>query len=244
MGGDGGVIAATRKFMRGAGTADQTADAARSKKGETDPAIVEMEAARAMTTCALTGKPLDFDQAIVTCPYGRLYQKEAAIEALLRRKEHDAIGEHVRGLKDLYPVRFLIERSVPVCPITGKELNGQIAAFVCLPGGEEVNVLSERALSEMKDLLADYGPIEQKVRLAPPASVMDQVKEQLEQERSKKDKKKINSKKTILPAETTITVTSKRTTTTLPKNDALSSIFTKPTSNLSEKERTDNLFAR
>jgi hypothetical protein len=36
MGGDGGVIASNRKYMRGAGTADHTADASR-QRGEQRP---------------------------------------------------------------------------------------------------------------------------------------------------------------------------------------------------------------
>lgn len=96
------------------------------------------------------------------CPYGRLYNKEAAIEALLQRRRHqvqgedqlhkkhdrqnhpvegdcnDKIGKHVRGLKDLYDVHFqtLIKDDgtiVPVCPVTRRELNGKVTAFALVP---------------------------------------------------------------------------------------------------------------
>jgi len=78
MGGDGGVIASNRRYMRGAGTADATGDSARGGNESIDPAVAEVEARRAMVTCALSGRPLQFgERTVVTCPYGRLYHKEA-----------------------------------------------------------------------------------------------------------------------------------------------------------------------
>ena len=88
----------------------------------------------------------------MACPYGRLYNREAAVQALLRRMESGAaasagdkgpepdIGFHVRGLKDLYPVRFqVIEKDggnssgskyAAVCPLTGVEINGSSPAIL------------------------------------------------------------------------------------------------------------------
>mmetsp|Transcript_6814 Transcript_6814/g.8606 ORF Transcript_6814/g.8606 Transcript_6814/m.8606 type:complete len:371 (-) Transcript_6814:397-1509(-) len=180
MGGDGGVVATSRKYMRGAGSACHTADSKRTSTITSEERIRE-SIAETMTTCAITNCKLiykknkndeddndDYGESIVACPYGKLYSKEAAVKALLKRlekKEDDTIhtaagtatgtatkmelGCHVRGLKDLYPVRFqLMEKTtvsniqnngsssgssgsrrevvenVPICPITSEELNG------------------------------------------------------------------------------------------------------------------------
>ena len=82
MGGDGGVIASNRKYMRGAGTADHTGDLNRH-------AAQKFNAQEVMKTCALTKTPLhtSVGNTIVTDPYGSLYHKEAAVQALLTRKQ-------------------------------------------------------------------------------------------------------------------------------------------------------------
>lgn len=290
MGGDGGVIASNRRYMRGAGTADCTADAGGGAggAGKVDPALAEIEARRAMVTCALTNQPLQFEDgagggAIVVCPYGRLYNKEPIVEALLRRKRSNEEIEqlsHIRTLKDLREIRVKTASGKPVCPITNKELNGKIAAYATFPGNTEgennYNVFSERAFTkEMKDMLDDYGPIEEKIRLIPPPSALEDIKRALEEKRaaaaeSKKNKKKskkssdmkdkkerkrkrssgaeeeaavdgndIPSKKTqAASASATASVASNT------KNEVLSSLFTKPSTKQSEKERKDSLFAR
>ena len=201
MGGDGGVIASNRKYMRGAGTADHTGDSSRSSRGEKQVSD-RADALERMTTCALTKAPLQFGkQAIVVCPFGRLYHKEAAVEALLRRKQSqdssvdnnmvnksgiDELGAHIRGLKDLHDARFsIIEKTdqegalqLPSCPVTGQEFNGQQPVFLLTPGNPEmVNVLSQRAFKEMgKDALqTEYGPFKDRIRLAPPASEMEAI---------------------------------------------------------------------
>lgn len=160
MGGDGGVIASDRRYMRGAGQADHTADSKRASKAAIAEAEREAQV-ETMTTCAITGASFDYKQDIVTCPLGRLYGREAAVEALLRRKVEEGkdpkaastngrsggtsgssekvdLGWQVRGLKDLHHVRFQLEKKVsngdnlrvPVCPITSVELNGIQPAFL------------------------------------------------------------------------------------------------------------------
>ena len=213
------MIASNRKYMRGAGTADHTADSSRSRgeKQVSDRA----DALERMTTCALTKAPLQFGkQAIVVCPYGRLYHKEAAVEALLRRKQHqadsggndnssnDELGAHIRGLKDLYEARFsFVEKSakggssaiqLPSCPVTGQEFNGQQPVFLLTPGNPEMtNVLSQRAFKEMgkEALQTEYGPFKDKVRLAPPVSEMEAIMEAVEAKRSAKSSKSKKDKK-------------------------------------------------
>jgi len=184
MGGDGGVVATNRRYMRGAGSADHTADSNRASALD----VAESERERlqqAIRNCAITGTPFDFtppsddlvdgvkssgsqvshhkkNGGIVVCPYGRLYTREAAVQALLRRMEQHGsqpkggersecmvtpeIGWHIRGLKDLYAVRFhVVEQSsngarvgngsgkrvfLPACPIVGIDLNGLQPTYV------------------------------------------------------------------------------------------------------------------
>ena len=153
MGGDGGTVSTNRRYLRGAGSASHTADAKRSGGTTTDD---ERERLRQiMSTCTITGQTLDLTGSagdILACPYGRLYNREAAVQALLRRMESGAaasagdkgpepdIGFHVRGLKDLYPVRFQViekdggnstgSKHAAVCPLTGVEINGSSPAIL------------------------------------------------------------------------------------------------------------------
>jgi hypothetical protein len=220
MGGDGGVVASNRKYMRGAGTADHTANSA--KNATLDPALEREELVAQMHTCAVSGQPLELGsnkdkKPIVVCPYGRLYYKEAAVEALLQRKQKDDHRiNHIRGLKDLHPVRFHFVDSIPVCPITAVELNGQVACYVLVPGkvgdGDETstpNVVSERAFKQLGEeaLVEEYGPMEQKIRLIPPSVALKEIKEEwqakVEAEKSKK-KSKSALKKRKRELETTV----------------------------------------
>ena len=276
MGGDGGVIASNRRYMRGAGTVDHTGDSQRSR-GEKQVSDRE-DALERMTTCALTKAPLQFGgQTIVACPYGRLYHKEAAVEALLRRKQaegQDELGSHIRGLKDLHEARFCLTkkadgRQVPSCPVTGQEFNGQHPVILLVPGNPETyNVVSQRAFKEMgqEALKTEYGPFQDEIRLAPPASELDEIMELLEAKRKKKDKSKKSSKKekkristaedhnnkskssSIRPAKIqksgAADVARERVKGAVQSNEVLSSLFSTNDRKVSEKERNDNLFAR
>lgn len=173
MGGDGGVVATNRRYMRGAGSACHTADTKRASASQVAEAERE-SVVETMKSCSITGNKLNYDEDIVACPYGRLYGKEAAVKALLRRLEEEKhvndgasasntsmdgarnmdIGRHVRGLKDLKPVRFELmsktidnasgkgprgqdKQIVPVCPITSIELNGLQPAFLIVKKKEK-----------------------------------------------------------------------------------------------------------
>jgi hypothetical protein len=207
MGGDGGVIASNRKYMRGvSGPKVNVSEAERDAQMQT------------MKTCALTGAKLDYSN-IVACPYGKLYHREAAVKALLRRvegknekSEDSVIGDHIRGLKYLATVRFnLIEKmengekiQSPLCPVTQVELNGIQPAFLIVKkkskgssqDSDQVNVISEKAMKEigLEALNEQYGPFQLNdcIRLAPPASMMEEIKIQVEEKRSQK---KISTKK-------------------------------------------------
>lgn len=214
-----------RTYLRGAGAASTTGDLKSQAERKSDKQIEEHEAQRAMRYCYISDQPLQFHDDdndyrkdtdisstpqqsllstsnIVACRYGRLYNKEAAIEALLQRKQmskkapnsnekmngiQSRLGLHVRGLKDLYHVRFQTVRHcdettnaavlLPVCPITGRELNGRIVAYALIPGHDAaVNVVSEYALKQLseQDTLAEYGATK-KIRLLAPPSLYETI---------------------------------------------------------------------
>jgi len=210
MGGDGGVIASNRKFMRGAGTADKTGDLNRH-------AAQKFNAQEVMATCALTKTPLHAAAAtgssvLVADPYGCLYHKEAAVQALLTRKQQhgtgnsnastNTIGPQVRRLADLYEVRFHREEQRiggdPTCPISGKALIGFISAIVLVPGKDGMpNVVSESALSQLspEDLEAEYGRIQRRVRLAPNPILLEKIKERVQKEHDEDDEERRKAKK-------------------------------------------------
>lgn len=226
MGGDGGVIASDRRYMRGAGTADHTADSKRASKAAVAEAERESQVEN-MTTCAITGATLDYKD-IVACPFGRLYGREAAVEALLRRMESGKddgtknestdLGWHVRGLKDLYPVRFQLTKKVsngddtrvPVCPITSVDLNGIQPAILIVKSkkkenssgqdrNESPNVLSEKGMKEIgfEALQEEYGPFKKEdlVRLAPPATMLNEIKTKSEEKRQSEKASKPSKKR-------------------------------------------------
>lgn len=264
MGGDGGVIASNRKYMRGAGTADHTADTARGGNDK-DVTLEKEELMRQMKTCAVSGQPIVYGgkQPIVVCPFGRLYHKEAVVQALLERKQHDdARIRHIRGLKDLHEARFHVVDEKPSCPITGLELNGLVPAYVLVPGSTNSdappNVVSERAIKEMgSDALdTEYGPVKEQIRLVPPTSSLKEIQEawraKLDKKNGKKKSKKKDKKRkreettVMVPEESTVPKTIKTSSLTdEKKSDVFSSIFTKRDGKeVSEGEQKDDLFVR
>jgi Rtf2 RING-finger len=241
MGGDGGTKAVHRAYLRGAGSASTTGD--HPANNRSDKQITEQEANRAMQYCYITDQPLHYDTTssssssssssylssnIVTCRYGRLYNKEAAIEALLHRKQQSKVsatassgtstnatgstvqsrlGMHVRGLKDLYNVRFLTTQNdvtnvatvMPVCPITGRELNGKIIAFALIPGNDNiVNVISEYALKRLSEseILIEYGA-RKKIRLLAPPSLHGAIDQEYIEDESNTTTQKSKKKRKL-----------------------------------------------
>lgn len=275
MGGDGGVVATNRRYMRGAGTADTTGDSttAAASSMVDKKANQEREALELLTTCALTKTKLQSTDSIVACRYGKLYLKEAVVQALLKRKktgettteENQALA-HVKKLSDLYAVRgnFGKDESslVWICPITAKTLTGRVPpAILLVPGNlESPNVVSAFAYKQLaaQDMEAEYGPIERTIRLAPTPEQLAEVQTELEGERSKKKGKK--NKKTEdtkagkrkraeddKPSENTLTKhIQTRIDSALQSNQVLSSLFVdkKTKANCSNKDMKDNLFAR
>jgi len=211
MGGDGGTKAVKRSYLRGAGAATTSADLARRGAGsKLDPSVAAQEAQRRFTHCAVSEQPLDFkDGDIVACPYGRLYNREAAVEALIaqKQKQHqddDAPSSssmaHIRGLKDLYSCKFqTAANNIPICPITARELT-RCTAYVLLSNKKSTtttttddeqqqqqqaisNVVSEYALKEMGEeaLLQEYGA-SRKLRLAPTLDLLKEIERQWQEQ--------------------------------------------------------------
>jgi hypothetical protein len=215
MGGDGGTISSNRAYLRGAGKADHTADHKRHNASRTKEEEAEL-ARTILATCAISGETLDLTPNkdgvsktdIVACPFGRLYKRENALEALLMRSAGEGSGEsmerivHIRGRKDLYPVRFNVvhdpkqkegRQYIATCPITGSEIGGGMVPFFLVvrsssastDGGAVPNVISERAIQEMgvEKLQDEYGPFEKKdlIRLAPSKSLFEEIRKKWEE---------------------------------------------------------------
>ena len=161
MGGDGGVKATNRKFMRGYKDS--------SKANESKD--VNAEKRLLASSCALTSKKFTFNSPIVACELGHLFNKEDFLTALIDKTLPEAFS-HIRGLKDLKTLQFTNNphytdhhnttnqtenSSLFICPITGDEFNGIIPFCVIWSTGY---VLSERAIREMgiERLQAEYGP--------------------------------------------------------------------------------------
>jgi Rtf2 RING-finger len=209
-----------------------------------DPQVQQQEALRAMRYCYISDQPLQFEtdtptitaaassSSIVTCRLGRLYNKVAVIEALLERKQRlrssastqpggmddvkeGRLGGHIRGLKDIYDVRFhtvantatstatatatstatATTGQIPHCPITGRELNGMVTAYaLCIPGNNlprnnnSCNVVSEYAIQQLTEaaIMTEYGAT-MKIRLLPPTSALPDIHRAIALERNNKE---------------------------------------------------------
>ncbi|KAK9868399.1 hypothetical protein WJX84_009405 [Apatococcus fuscideae] len=118
------------------------------------------------TQCQLSGEPLQ--QPVVTDQLGYLFNKDAIIQALLKKSMPKALG-HITSLKQLIELKltpapaggakaatattFQPGNDAPfVCPITELPLNGRFRAVVLRPSGL---VVSERALKEMPELVRE-----------------------------------------------------------------------------------------
>ncbi|KRY21640.1 Protein RTF2 -like protein [Trichinella patagoniensis] len=122
------------------GTIPKRCELVKTKKKETKVERDEKAAAR-WKHCALTQQPLK--APIVACRLGRLYNKEAVIEALLKRKEAPVEGlNHISSLKDVKELKLTknpaydekkadkggeyadLKSAAYICPVSGLEMNG------------------------------------------------------------------------------------------------------------------------
>ncbi|KAK9850261.1 hypothetical protein WJX84_011128, partial [Apatococcus fuscideae] len=105
-------------------------------------------------------------QPVVADQLGFLFNKDAVIQALLKKSMPKALG-HITSLKQLTELKltpapeggskpvdstsFQPGNDAPfICPITEVPLNGRFRAFVLRPSGL---VVSERAVKEMPQLI-------------------------------------------------------------------------------------------
>ena len=158
MGGDGGTTAVQRKFVRGQ-------EKESSDKGDGEGK--EAQQMERVATCALSAQPLS--APVVVCELGKLYNKEAVLQALLD-KTLQRQASHIRGLKDVKELDLggVTSPSFYVCPITQLSLNGILPFVVVWTNGR---VLSEKGVREMgvEFMQLEYGPFctEDLVRLLP-----------------------------------------------------------------------------
>lgn len=159
MGGDGGVVAAKREFMRAGGTSAAPEDEGKS--------VSQTQAIRSRL-CALSQTELQ--DPVVACKFGNLYNKEAVLGALLDKNMPSSLS-HIRKMKlDVKEVKFHVSSSSGSrsCPLTGLDFNGVVPFFFIWPTGF---VLSEKAVKEMgmAALQEEYGPFseDELVKLLP-----------------------------------------------------------------------------
>eukprot|EP01035_Chromulina_nebulosa_P024129 gene24129-31352_t len=205
MGGDGGVIANQRKYLRSCAEAKTT-----------EAEVVERDALIERTKfCSFSSQPLT--EPIVACQLGLLYNKEALLNALIDKSLHDNNTNintntnttnnnfnHIRGLRDVKDLKLTVnlnystsnDASMYICPITREEFNGLHSFVVIWSTGF---VISEKALKEMGigGLQADFGPFtsEDVVKLLPTSDevpiILKKLNDNRENEKvSKKPKKR------------------------------------------------------
>ncbi|KAI8499693.1 Protein RTF2 [Branchiostoma belcheri] len=157
--------------------------------------------------CALSQEPLR--PPIMVCEMGRLYNKEALLEALLDKSGNPNI-QHIRGLKDVKELQLTEnparkdnkpdngdayadhQAAKYICPVVGLEMSGRYQ--FCFLWGCGC-AFSERALKEVQSKTchkcgAAFGP-EDVVTLNPADDDIPRAKEHMEQRRlkAKADKK-------------------------------------------------------
>jgi hypothetical protein len=145
MGCDGGSIPTRRELVR-------TASNSQSSLPNTN-FDAQMRNTESWFICALSREPLR--QPIVSCPKGRLYNKEAILMYLIQKKQSPEetinsyrvnVAGHVNSLKDLTTLRLVSNPTNSnsfICPVTRREMNGQYRFAYLKPCG---CVLSSQAL--------------------------------------------------------------------------------------------------
>ena len=186
MGGDGGTIAANRKYMRG------YKDHSERLEGKDEKAAGKEK----ICTCAITGAPLQ--EPIVACELGNFYNKEAVLQGLLSK----SLGEPFSHITRLRDVKTLVlkrggagkdgHKVFYECPVTGVELNGSQPFSIVWSTG---CVVSEKAIKEVgvEQLQDEYGPFSAMdlVPVAPPDGAVPEVRARMDERRAsaKTDKK-------------------------------------------------------
>ena len=190
MGGDGGVIAVNREFMRGTSTSAGAKSGMGSAASQTRPAS-EVRKER-LTTCAVSGRNLT-EGEVVVCDLGGIYLKEEILSWLLRRAEGKRSGkgeestdlQWIRGLKDLYPLQLPL-----VCTVTGSDLLNTSVSYCIVVKGGGGDVVSEKAVKQMglDGVVPEGGRL---VKLGPTEEEKREIWEEVEgRRREEKEEKK------------------------------------------------------
>ncbi|XP_063240103.1 replication termination factor 2 isoform X2 [Bacillus rossius redtenbacheri] len=148
MGCDGGTIPKRDELVR--------------KKKKPEQKDKDAELSFRWQHCAISQEPLR--QPVVACGLGRLYNKDAVIEAILDRTVAPEAARHIRSLKDVRDLRltpnpayqagpekgdgYVDHQTAPyICPVIGLEMNGKFKFVFAWGCG---CVVSERALRAVK----------------------------------------------------------------------------------------------
>mmetsp|Transcript_6620 Transcript_6620/g.11103 ORF Transcript_6620/g.11103 Transcript_6620/m.11103 type:complete len:320 (+) Transcript_6620:82-1041(+) len=187
MGGDGGVIATKRAFVRGAKSDD---------KDQEQKSLKHHQVMRTRT-CALSSELLQ--EPIVCCELGNLYNKEAVLQALLEKKLPSSFS-HIRGLKDLKTLVLCLNpnfshndevegemRARYSCPVTKMEFNSNHPFIVIWTTG---HMLSEKIVRELgvEALQDEYGPFsaDDLIKLIPLEDELDECTHRMVRRRNRK----------------------------------------------------------
>jgi hypothetical protein len=130
-------------------------------------------------------------EPIVCCALGRLYNKEALVEALIRRKstkKPDELIEHIQSLKDITNIHFSPNpehakdntKSKFICPITQQEIRGLYKFYAVAKCG---HVVSEKAIqmteSSNKSCLVCNEPVTELILLNKSETEEKELREKL-----------------------------------------------------------------
>ncbi|CAI4222180.1 unnamed protein product [Auanema sp. JU1783] len=198
MGADGGTIPKRCELVQ--------------KKKKVEKIDKAVKNATKWENCQLTQQPLK--KPIIACRLGRLFSKEAVLEAILTKTiKNFESASHIRGMKDFKELKLRenkdykadnqgvkgdsyldINQTEFLCPITSVPMNGNYKFVVNWKCG---CVFSEKALEEVKtDTCHGCGgpwDVEESIKLNPDEETLELYKKKLEEERlNKKNKKKDN----------------------------------------------------
>lgn len=148
MGNDGGTIPRRDELVR-----------MKKKKEQKDK---DSELSFRWRHCNITQEPLE--EPITACGLGRLYKKQAVIEALLDRSILPPSASHIKSIKDVRDLRLTpnpsfkaaaekagyVDRATSpyICPLTGLEVTGRFRFVFLWTCG---CVFAERAMKEIKE---------------------------------------------------------------------------------------------
>ncbi|KAK5973109.1 hypothetical protein GCK32_006466 [Trichostrongylus colubriformis] len=195
MGADGGTIPKRCELVK--------------KKKKTEKLERNVKNASKWRNCQLSQQPLK--KPIIACRYGRLYNKETVIEAILTKTiSNFAVASHIKGIKDFKELKLKknkdynggevkgdeyldYNQSEFLCPVTAVPMNGVNSFVVNWKCG---CVFSEKAIQEVKSdtCYGCAGPWDpnDSVVLNPDDDLLEVYKQKLAAERAEKKQKKKN----------------------------------------------------